>query len=68
MKKLAEKPERFIGLFRPTKPGAKILQHLLQSHEIRLGDAVEEIIDEIFNEIGFKSLNKKVINNKTGEE
>lgn len=47
LKKIAERPERFIGLFRPTKPGAKILQHILQSHEIRFGDAFEEIIEEL---------------------
>lgn len=43
LKKIAENPERFIGLFRPTKPHAKILQHLLQSHEIRMGDAEQEV-------------------------
>jgi len=32
LKKIAEHPERFIGLFRPSKPGTKILQHLLQSY------------------------------------
>ena len=42
LRKLADRPERFVGLFRPTKPGAKILQHLLQSHEIRFGDAIAE--------------------------
>ena len=40
LRRIAGNPERFIGLFRPTKPGAKILQHLLQSHEIRMGDAL----------------------------
>ncbi len=29
LKNISERPERFIGLFRPTKPGAKILQHIL---------------------------------------
>jgi len=35
-------------LFRPTKPKAKILQNLLQSHEIRFGDAFELIIEKYF--------------------
>jgi len=61
LRKLAEKPERFIGLFRPTKPGAKILQHLLQSHEIRFGDAMEELICEILNDWNFKILPKVII-------
>jgi hypothetical protein len=62
LRRIAECPERFIGLFRPTKPSAKILQHLLQSHEIRMGDALEEIIEEILKSIGFKTLPKSVVN------
>ena len=66
LRKIAENPERFIGLFRPTKPGAKVLQHLLQSHEIRMGDALEEIIEEILKSLGFKVLPKRVTN-ESGE-
>jgi hypothetical protein len=60
LKRIAEKPERFIGLFRPTKPGAKILQHILQSHEIRFGDAFEEIVEEFLKEFGFQPLSKSI--------
>lgn len=58
LRRLAESPERFVGLFRPTKPQGKILQYLLQSHEIRMGDALEELIEEILKEIGFTILPK----------
>ena len=61
LKKLADSPKRFLGLFRPTKPGAKIFQHLLQSHEIRFGDAMEEIISEFLKDWGFKFLQRKVV-------
>jgi hypothetical protein len=61
LKNIAERPERFIGLFRPTKPGAKILQHILQSHEIRFGDAFEELIGEILRELDFSILNKSIV-------
>jgi len=61
LKKIADRPERFIGLFRPTKPGAKILQHLLQSHEIRFGDAFEKLIEEILRECDFEILNKSIV-------
>lgn len=44
--KIAEKPERYIGIFRPTKPKGKILQNLLQSHEIKFGDAMEIILEK----------------------
>ncbi len=60
LKRMAENPERFIGLFRPTKPGAKILQHLLQSREIRMGDALEEIIEEILKFLGYETLPKRI--------
>ena len=61
LKKIAERPERFIGLFRPTKPSAKILQHILQSHEIRFGKAFEELIEEILRELNFSILNKSIV-------
>lgn len=64
LRRIANNPERFIGLFRPTKPGAKILQHLLQSHEIRMGDALEEIIEEILSSLGFKILSKSMVNER----
>jgi len=60
LKNLAERPERFIGLFRPTKPGVKILQHLLQSHEIRFGKAMEKIIAEIIGDLGYENLPKNI--------
>ena len=58
--KIAEYPERYIGLFRPTKPKAKILQNLLQSNEIRFGDALEIIFEKYFEELGFENLLKKL--------
>jgi len=66
LRRIAVNPERFIGLFRPTKPGAKVLQHLLQSHEIRMGDALEEVIEEILRSLGFKMLSKSMVN-ESGE-
>ena len=60
IEKIAKYPERYMGLFRPTKPKAKILQNLLQSNEIRFGDALELIFEKYFEEIGFKNLPKKL--------
>jgi hypothetical protein len=60
LRKIAKNPERFIGLFRPTKPTGKILQHIFQSREIRMGDAFEEIIEEIIKSIGFTILPKNI--------
>jgi len=60
LKKVADRPERFIGLFRPSKPGTKVLQYLLQSHEIRFGDALEELIEEILKDLGYSILPKGI--------
>ena len=56
--KVAKYPQRYIGLFRPTKPKAKLLQNLLQSHEIRFGDAFEKLIEEYLKELDYEVLDK----------
>jgi len=61
--KIAKYPNRYLGLFRPTKPKAKILQNLLQSHEIRFGDAFEILIEEYLKKLGYEILEKKFTNN-----
>ena len=65
LKKIAQNPERYIGLFRPTKPRTKLIQNITQSHEIRFGDALETIFEEYFRSTGFEVLQKRfVYNNK----
>ncbi len=56
LEKIASAPSRYIGLFRPTKPQGKILQNLLQSHEIRFGNAFEKIFQNYLEIIGFEIL------------
>lgn len=65
--KIAKNPNRYIGLFRPTKPKAKILQNLLQSHEIRFGDAFEKIIENYLVLKGCKILPKRFTNSDNEE-
>lgn len=60
---IAKSPSRYIGLFRPTKPKAKILQNLLQSHEIRFGDAFEILIEEYLKKFSYTILEKKFSTN-----
>ena len=50
IEKIATYPERYIGLFRATKPKTKIIQNILQSHEIRFGNALEIIIENYLKE------------------
>ncbi len=63
IRKIATYPERYAGLFRPTKPKAKIIQNLLQSHEIRFGDAFEILIEQYLQENGFNLLDKRFTDN-----
>lgn len=67
IEKIAKNPKRYIGLFRPTKPKAKILQNLLQSHEIRFGDAFEKLIENYLREFGYELLEKRFINSAQDE-
>jgi hypothetical protein len=62
IEKIADNPSRYIGLFRPTKPKAKILQNLLQSHEIRFGDAFELVIEKYFEQKNYELLPKRYKN------
>ena len=54
--KISKNPHRFIGLFRPTRAKAKVMQNLLQSHEIKFGEAFEYIIEKYLQIIGCKIL------------
>src|SRR3989344_4380344 len=62
IEKISKYPNRYIGLFRPTKPKAKILQNLLQSHEIRFGDAFEKVMEEYLKLLKYIILNKRFSN------
>lgn len=59
LRKIAENPERYIGLFRPTKPKTKLIQNITQSHEIRFGDALEYIFERYFEAYGFRMHTKR---------
>lgn len=60
IRKIAENPERYIGLFRPTKPKTKLIQNITQSHEIRFGDALEFIFEQYFKACGYRLHQKKI--------
>ena len=60
IEKIAREPYRYVGLFRPTRPKAKLLQNLLQSREIRFGEALEQILDAYLIEGGYERLPKSL--------
>ncbi len=68
MKRIAESPERFVSLFRPTKPYAKIIQFLLQSHEIKFGNALEHILAHFLHIAGYHAELSRKYRESQGEE
>lgn len=60
LENIVENPERYLGIFRPTKPKTKLLQNLLTSHEIKFGDAFEYLIEQYLKEHNFSPLSKKI--------
>lgn len=67
IKKIADNPDRFIGIFRPTKPKTKLIQNITQSHEIRFGDAMEFILERYFEAEGFLLCQKRFIDSNDKE-
>ena len=61
LEKIARNPDRYVGIFRPTKPKAKIIQNLTQSNEIRFGDAFEKVIRDYFEENKYKELERNIV-------
>lgn len=59
-RKIAESPDRYIGIFRPTKPKTKLIQNITQSHEIRFGDALENIFGKYFELINLIRHDRKI--------
>lgn len=68
LRKLVNEPERFLGLFRPSKPKGKLFQHLLQAREIGFGDALEEIVAGWLEHYGYQRLDNRIrVNGETME-
>lgn len=59
---IAERPERFVGVFRSTSVREKIAQFVSQSREIKFGDAFEELIGKLLEEHDYVSLPKILVN------
>ena len=67
LKALAETPQRFTGEFRPSTPREKLIQYIIQSREIKFGDACEEVISEILSKSGYFEL-PKVLESDSGDK
>ena len=60
LSKIVNSPDRYVGIFRPTKPKTKLIQNITQSHEIKFGDALENIFEDYFKALGFEMLPKRL--------
>ncbi len=60
IKKLANSPHRYTGIFRSTTPKTKVIQNLLHSQESKFGDAFEELIEKYLQDAGFNILCKRL--------
>lgn len=60
LSKIVSLPDRYVGIFRPTKPKTKLIQNITQSHEIKFGDALENIFEDYFRALGFEMLPKRL--------
>lgn len=65
LNKVANNPDRYVGIFRPTSPELKLIQNITQSHEISFGDFVEDIITTYLGHF-YRNIDKKAMFN--GEE
>lgn len=63
--KIVSSPDRYIGIFRPTKPKTKLIQNITQSHEIKFGDALENMFQDYFELLGFELLEKRLTSKET---
>ena len=63
LRALVSKPERFVGLFRPSTPEGKIFQHIFQAREIKFGDAMEEVVGLLLQEYGYLPQDKRITEN-----
>lgn len=67
LEKIVDSPDRYVGIFRPTKAKTKLIQNITQSHEIKFGDALEDIFEEYFTKLGFIILPKVLIADETSD-
>ncbi len=65
LSKIVSSTDRYVGIFRPTKPKTKLIQNITQSHEIKFGDALENIFEDYFRALNFEILPKKLSASET---
>lgn len=64
LKNIANHPNRYVGIFRPSLTKTKILQNLLQSYEIKFGDVFETLITKYLEVKNFENINEELEDNE----
>jgi len=59
--KIADSPQIFVGLFRPTTPEVKMAQYVSQSHEIKFGYAMEQFMNLYLEENGCEMFDSSIV-------
>jgi len=67
LNKVIKDPNRFTGIYRISNAKTKLIQNITQSHEIKFGDFMEELITIYLSKIGYKNLPKRLGVNKNNE-
>lgn len=53
-------PKRYTGVFRLTNAKTKLIQNVTQSHEIKFGDFMEDIVTEYIEKMGYTNISKDI--------
>lgn len=67
LKTVIDNPTRYTGIFRVSSAKTKLIQNVTQSHEIKFGDFIEDIITEYIDLLGYKNLPKNIGQNENGD-
>ncbi|MCV3733686.1 hypothetical protein OF363_01385 [Mycoplasma enhydrae] len=67
LKKMIDKPSRFLGSFRLTTLNEKIVQNISQSREIKFGSFIESIVSKYIEKSGGKILKQNIGKNEKQE-
>lgn len=55
-----DNPNRYTGIFRVTNAKTKLVQNVTQSHEIKFGDFMEDIVTDYIALLGYTNLQKNI--------
>lgn len=67
LKTVIDNPTRYTGIFRVSSAKTKLIQNVTQSHEIKFGDFMEDIVTDYIGLLGYNNMPKNIGRNDTGD-